>query len=259
MTQHIAPPVHSVLSDPELTEIIAAIAAADSTSQAFTAAITATLTVLLEPSGETLHDYGPDRPLDPSRFAIPASQWAAISEACMARADAFGGRAHVALDLVNLMPASYEDPSVTVTVAPLPDQRPYEYVLTATREATDVIAAASARCADLARSYGHGSREHLDAAVSWERQLSLLFSMSLGTSARVSRDSDLSLLVTTSSGFTFAIIFHPVRRHCTNPGCSAVITDDGTPRATGRACPGGQHQPSYPLSAPQPGTWSFHS
>ena len=157
------------------------------------------------------------------------------------------------------MPADYDDPSVAVTAPPPDDQRPYEYVLTVTREATDVIAAASARCAELAHAYGADSPERLDAVTSWEQQVSRLFAMSLGTAARVMRDSDLSLLVVTSSGFTYGIIFHPARRHCTVPGCTALIASDGSARAHGAACPDGQHQPSYPLTAPEPGTWSFHS
>ena len=157
------------------------------------------------------------------------------------------------------MPASYEDSSVTVTAPPPPDQRPYEYVLTVTREATDVIAAVSARCTDLARSYGRDSYEHVDAVMSWQAQLSTLFAMSLGSAARVSRDDDLSLLVTTNRGFTYGIIFHPAHRRCIRPGCTALLSDDGTARASGAACSGGQHQPSFPFGGVQPGTWSFHS
>jgi hypothetical protein len=259
MTQPAIQPDRHVLTDAGLAAVFTAIAGTGSTAHAVAVTITATFTALLEPSGQTLASYGPDRPLAPSRFAIPAAQWLAISQACLSRADAFGGRAHAALDLVNLMPASYDDPAVTVTAPPPPDQRPYEYVLTVTREATDVIAAASARCTALAGWYGPGSAEHLDAVTSWEQQASRLFDMSLGTAARVMRDGDLSLLVTTSTGFTCGIIFHPARRHCTAPGCTALIASDGTARAAGPACPDGQHQPSCPAAAPEPGTWSFHS
>ena len=83
--------------------------------------------------------------------------------------------------------------------------------------------------------------------------------MALGASARVSRDSDLSLLVNTSTGFTYGVIFHPDRRRCTQPGCTALIADDGTARTRVMACPDENHTPSYPLDGPQPGTWSFHS
>lgn len=95
--------------------------------------------------------------------------------------------------------------------------------------------------------------------MSWQAQLSRLFSMSLGSAARVSRDDDLSLLVTTSTGFTYGLIFHPAHRRCLRPGCTAVLPDDGTPSTAGPACPDGQHQPSFPLDGVKPGTWSFHS
>lgn len=259
MTLHESHIARRALTDAEMIRITAAIAAAGSTAEAVAVAVTGTLTALLAPLGETLDSYTPGRPLNPSKFAIPTAQWHAITEACLARADAFGGRVQAGIALIDTMPSSYDDPSVTVATAPLPDQRPYEYVLTVTREATDVIAAASARCDELERWYGVGSREYRDAIRSWERQLVRLFSMALGASARVSRDGDLSLLVTTSTGFTYGIIFHPVRRRCTVAGCTALIGDDGTIRAHGRACPDENHTPSHPLDAPQPGTWSFHS
>lgn len=74
--------------------------------------------------------------------------------------------------------------------------------------------------------------------------------MSLGSSARVMRDDDLSLVVTTSSGFTYGLIFRPARRACTVAGCTALIASDGTARAAGPGCcPDGQHKPSYPRYA----------
>lgn len=259
MSLHGSDVTRRALTDAEMINITAAIADAGSTAGTIVAAITGTLTALLAPLGETLDVYGPGRPLNASRFAIPTAQWNAICEVCLARADAFGGRVQAGIALIDLMPSSYDDPSVTVTTTPLPDQRPYKYDLTVTCEATDVIAAASARCAELERCYGGRSREYLSAIRSWEAQLSRLFSMALGTSAHVSRDNDLSLLVSTSSGFTYGIIFHAAGRHCTVPGCTALIADDGAARTRGPACPDGNHVPSYPLDAPQPGTWLFHS
>jgi hypothetical protein len=259
MSQHPSPPTRRMLTDTELVTVITAIAEADSSASVIAVAVTETFNALLAPLGQSLADYDAARPFDPTAFAIPASQWAAITEACLARADAFGGRVHVALDLVNLMPSTYEDASVKVSVPPPPDQRPPEYVLTVTREATDVITAASARCTDLARCYGPRSREHVEAVMSWQAQLSRLFSMSLGSTARVSRDDDLSLLVTTGTGFTYGIIFHPARRRCLRAGCTATLSDDGTPTTPGPACLDGRHHPSFPLGGVQPGTWSFHS
>jgi hypothetical protein len=250
------------LTGAEMTSVMTAINAASSTPEILVAALNTVFTALLEPLGESLADYGPTRRLDPTSFAIPFTQWTAISQACMARADAFGGRMHVAIELINVMPASYDDPSAAVPDTPPEDQRPYEHVLTVTREATDVIAAAARHCADLGRYYGQDSREYRQAVASWQHSISQVFSMAFGPQSHVSRDGDLSLLVSTGSGFIYGIIFHPERRRCTADGCQAVINDDGiawTYSPGDAACPAGQHLPSYPLDAPHPGSWSVHS
>lgn len=203
-----------------------------------------------------------DPQLDPAAFAIPQAQWEAIAGDCASKADAYGGRMQVAMELINVMPASYDDPAVTVTPTPAADHRPYEHVLTVSREAVDVIAAATRHCAELARHFGTSSREYQDAAWSWQHNLTRVFSMAFGAQTRVSRDGELSLLVCLGTGFTYGIIFHPDRRRCTRPGCKAVINDDGhgwTYMPDEPACTDGDHAPSYPLDAPQPGTWSFHS
>jgi hypothetical protein len=86
--------------------------------------------------------------------------------------------------------------------------------------------------------------------------------MGLGADTRVSKDGKLSLLVRSGSGLVYAIIFHPDQRRCTRPGCPAVINDDGrawTYRPELPRCPDDRHEPSYPVDAPAPGTWSFHS
>jgi hypothetical protein len=85
--------------------------------------------------------------------------------------------------------------------------------------------------------------------------------MAFGATTQITRDGPLSLLIT-STGHTYALIFHPDPRVCTNRGCGAVIDDNGNahPPRTGTApCPDDQHHPAYPLDAPQPGTWSLHS
>jgi hypothetical protein len=217
---------------------------------------------LLTAAGDALANYGPDRTLDPSEYAIPAPQWNAIASACQGRADAFGTRAEIALELINLMPDSYDDPTVTVPLRPTIDHRPREHVLTVTREATDVIAAASAYCDRLAVAFGSSSREYLDAVASWQRNVSHLFSMGFGADTRVSKDGELNLLVCSGSGLVYAIVFHPDQRRCTRPGCQAVIDDDGrawTYRPEDPRCADDRHEPSYPLDVPAPGTWSLHS
>jgi hypothetical protein len=261
LTQTTTYRVQRALTRTELASILAAVSDADSIPQLLHTVITTVYTVLLASLGESLADYGPGRRLDPGAFAIPASQWTAVSEATMAKADAIGGRMAIALDLVSHMPTTYDDPSAAVPDPP-PDQRPYEHVLTVSREAADVIAAASRHCADLAAYFGAGSREFREAAQSWQHHLSQVFSMAFGPQTRISRDGDLSLLVSTASGFTYGLIFHRAPRQCTNDGCTALIDDDGTARVSwpdAPACPGGQHAPSYALDAPHPGSWSFHS
>ena len=51
------------------------------------------------------------------------------------RADAFGARVTIAMDLLNVLPATYDDPSAVVPPRPTVDHRPYEHVLTVSREA----------------------------------------------------------------------------------------------------------------------------
>jgi hypothetical protein len=254
--------VQRALTGAELTAITTAIGAAGSASEILTAVLRTVFGTLLAPLGESLDDYGPGRQLDPGQFAIPQPQWEAISHACIARAGAFGRQAHMAIELINVMPCAYDDPDAVVPSAPAADQRPYEHVLTVTREAADVIAACARRCADLGGYFGEDSAEYREAARSWLGNLSHVFSMAFGARTRVTRDADLSLLVTCDSGFVYGIIFHPVRRRCTQPGCKAVINDDGstwTYMPDDPACPDGQHIPCYPLDAPAPGSWSFHS
>jgi hypothetical protein len=253
--------VRQALSPGELTATLDAIQAARDTKQILTAAFEGVFTALLNTVSESLADYGPGRRLDVGQYAIPATQWASIAEACQQRADAFGTRAEVALALADIMPASYDDPAIGVTDRPAIDHRPYEHMLSVSREATDEIAAASTRCDQLGAYFGVESPRYLDAVRTWQRGISTVFSMAFGATTQITRDGPLSLLIT-STGHTYALIFHPDPRVCTNRGCGAVIDDNGNahPPRTGTApCPDGQHHPAYPLDAPQPGTWSLHS
>jgi hypothetical protein len=116
----------------------------------------------------------------------------------------------------------------------------------------------------LASHYGPHHAYTVDAALSLVRAASRIVSWG---DVRVFRDGDLSLLcnqVTADGqlGLVFGLIFHPQRRRCTRQGCQAVINDDGsawTYLPDHKTCPDGRHEPSYPLDAPAPGTWSFHS
>jgi hypothetical protein len=128
-------------------------------------------------------------------------------------------------------------------------------------EATDVIAACDRRLEALGAYFGRESPEYRAALATWHHQLSRLFSMSMGADTHISRDGDLSLLVRTGSGLVFGIIFHGVGRRCTTDGCTVTIRDDGTayPAYSGAPALDHRHTPSYPLDAPRPGEWSFHS
>lgn len=62
------------LTDEEMTAARAAIRAAASIPEIFTALLDTVFGPLLEPLGERLADYSPDHRLDPGGFAIPAAQ-----------------------------------------------------------------------------------------------------------------------------------------------------------------------------------------
>jgi hypothetical protein len=227
------------------------------------AAVGGVLDRLLADTGATLATLPAGARINPGEYAIRTAQWEAITAAATNRAAAWGAGPALALELVNLMPATYPDPA-----APAPsrtqqrtDHRPAEQRLDVTREATDVIAACEAHLQALGAHYGPRSRRYLDALTSWHHQLARLFNMGLGAHTRISRDGELSLLILTGSGITFGVIFHGERRHCLTHGCHAAIRDDGTaaPAHTGAAVLDHQHQPSYPPGAPRPGEWSFHS
>lgn len=253
--------VRRALSHSELTATLDAVQVADSTKEILAAVVQGVFGPLLTTVEESLADYGPDRTLEPDAFAIPATQWVAIADACHARADAFGTRTEIALALADLMPVSYDDPAVTVALRPTVDHRPPEHVLTVAREATDEIAAASKRCEQLGTYFGASSPQHLNAVRSWQRGIGLVFSMTFGAATMITRHGSMSLLINSSSGYVYAFVFHPDPRVCTNPGCRAVIDDNGDAHArTGiTPCPGGRHRTPYPLDAPRPGIWQLHS
>lgn len=139
-----------------------------------------------------------------------------------------------------------------------PDTRPYTVDFTLTREALDVITACNNRVIELGQFYGDKSPQYRDAAVSLLRQMVSLFGQPWQAQTRVMKDGPLSLIV--NSGITFGIIWHEVQRRCANDGCRAVINDDGTAWTYMPDFPMcDNHELSFPLDAPHPGTWSFHS
>jgi hypothetical protein len=219
--------VHRALTDVEMAAITAAVDAVGSVRDLVPATARALYTALAPWAGAAPEaDPGrTDPPPDRTRFAIPETQWLAIAETCLARAEAFGAGVHAALELHRVMPARYPDPEVTVAPRPRGDHRPPVHDLTVTREAADTIGAASRHCERLAAYFGHGSREHTEAVRSWQCGLSQLFAMSFGACTRIERADELSLTVTSeTTGFVHGLHFRP------RPG----------PR---------------PAPAPQPGRW----
>lgn len=262
MTPSILEPVRRALTETELAAIIDRVDAAGSTADLLAGVIIAVYDTLLADRGLTLETLPDGQRVDPRQFQISSSQWEAICRAVTDRAAAWGTGGELAMELLNVLPSSYNDPGAPVPDRPHVDRRPDLLHLAVSRDAVDVIAAATRHVHALAAHYGPASTEHLTASTSWLAALARLLSMGLGADTRVYRDGTLSLLVTTGSGFTYGLIFHGATRRCTaGDGCTATIADDGTAHALSSTAVLAEHahQPSFPLDAPRPGTWSLHS
>ena len=116
--------------------------------------------------------------------------------------------------------------------------------------------------AALRSAYGKDHKYTTEAADSFVHVASSLVGWG---NVNVGRDGDLSLICNEvrpdgSFGIVFGLIFHGTRRACLNTGCKAVVNDDGK---AWTYSPGAfmcdQHDLTYPLGAPTPGTWTFHS
>jgi hypothetical protein len=246
----------------EVTAIFARIAAAEAISQLLPIVVVAVYDTLLADLDLSLETLPKGQQLDPRNFLIPAQQWEAITSAVTDRATALGSRPALAMDLINLLPGTYDDPAAPVPDLPGTDHRPEYLDVTLTREAVGVITAAGHHIQALAAYYGPGAPQHVTAANTWLAGLAQVLSMSSGPRVRVVRDGNLGLLVHTASGYTFAVIFHGEARRCTaGDGCTALIADDGTAHAPYPTTTVAEHhhEPSFPLDAPRPGSWSVHS
>ena len=249
------------LTAAEMQNLLTAVSNATSTAGLLTVTVVDLFTILLADHGKTLADFNSDNRLDPSRYAIPTAQWTALSAATVDRAAQWGTGPELALQLVNLMPANYDDPTAPVPQLPRVDYRPEVHTLEVSREAIDAIDAADTHIHALGEFYGRDSDTYLDALESWHRHLSHLYALGFGAHTRVSRDGDLSLFVDTACGLVYAVIFHGQQRRCADPACAALIADDGTATTYTSTKPvlDHEHTPTYPLDAPRPGTWSSHS
>lgn len=255
-------PIRRALTIDEMTVILARITAVEDLTQLLPIVVVAVYDTLLADLGLSLNALPKGQQLDPRKFLIPAQQWEAISTAVTHRATVAGGRAAPAMSLVDLLPSTYDDPAAPVPDLAGTDHRPDGLEVSLTRDAVEVITAAGHHIQALARHYGPGSREHVTAATTWLSALNQVISMSCRPRVRVVRDGTLSLLVHTSGGSTFAVIFHGDARHCTaGDGCTALIADDGTVHAPypTTTVADHDHEPSFPLDAPRPGSWGVHS
>jgi hypothetical protein len=245
----------------ELDTISQRIRDAADTGQLLNDGIGAVYNALLADTGRTLHSFGDGSRLDVTAFAIPATQWTAIVAAITRRAQQWGTGPLLALELVNLMPSTYNDPNTPTPDLPQPDYRPTTYRLHVHRDAVDVIAACEAHLTALHDYYGATSTTFQKAWQSWHHNLIGLFIRSTGVDTHISKDGPRSLYVQTSSGLVYGLIFHGATRHCTTTGCAALIDDTGTARPSHSTATvlNHPHTPSYPIGAPQPGEWSFHS
>lgn len=254
------PRVHRPLTTAELDTVLAGIATATNADELVQRVRWNVLNPLLKDAGIAPESLDPDTPLDLSRFAIPATQWQGILATAVDRGGEWGA-APVVFDLIAITPTTYADPDVPVPDIPAVDHRPRILDLHISREASDVIAACEAHIHAVRAHYGNQSAAYEVALTSWHRNLVLLLLTGLGAETHVSAGENLNLLVRTASGLTYGIVFHPEPRRCTLPGCAAVIDDDGTahPGGSGAVVADHQHQPSYPLRAPRPGSWTAHS
>jgi hypothetical protein len=114
--------------------------------------------------------------------------------------------------------------------------------------------------ANLSSYYGRSSNYHLEAAESFARVSESIVGWG---NIRVGRDGDLSLICRQASGFTFGIVYHRVSRSCTVADCPKYMHDDGHvwsyERTDSKPVQLHRHQWLYPIDAPTPGSWSFHS
>jgi hypothetical protein len=86
-----------------------------------------------------------------------------------------------------------------------------------------VINACETHLDRLRTHYGPASSTYQDALHSWHRNLTALITMNTGAHTQVSKDTNISLFVHTSSGLVYALIFHGATRRCTTPGCDALL------------------------------------
>jgi hypothetical protein len=256
--------VSRALTFDEMHVIVGNARRATTTGHLVTGVVADLYNALLGDEHRSIADLDVHRPLRPSEYAIPTSQWEAIMHEATGRAAEWGTSVETGLELINLKPDTYDAADAPVPESDTGDHRPSMLDLHVTREAVDTIAGVNQYLGRLATAYGPDSPVYRTAVDSWLRQLPLLFTLGMGATMMVRRDGwpdSLSLVVETASGTVFGIIFHRHRRHCTIPGCHATIGDDGSIHPLDGQPPVAdhEHRPSYPVGAPAPGEWIAHS
>ncbi|MCP2341146.1 hypothetical protein [Actinomadura rupiterrae] len=92
------------MTDDEMAQVTDAIVAAASPTEALAATVRTVYDALLAPLGESTADYGPDRRLQVTEFAIAADQNAYIMRALAAKTRNLSQRISILLDWTNLRP-----------------------------------------------------------------------------------------------------------------------------------------------------------
>lgn len=112
----------------------------------------------------------------------------------------------------------------------------------------------------LGRAYGEEHKWTREAATSLAHVSSSIVGWG---NVRVTRDDTLSLFCQARGGFVFGIIFHGIARRCLVAGCTKYANDQGGLYHYGNRDQEQvqlhRHRWLYPLDAPTPGSWSFHS
>ena len=139
-----------------------------------------------------------------------------------------------------------------------------DHVVVWSEDAANTLMAMAHHVAALGSAYGQDHHWHIEAAASFARITRDLVGF---RNLRVTKDGPLSLLgiaynKSPAGGLTFGLIFHGVDRRCTKDDCHAILSDEGNVwkyMPDYSVCEDGEHSWLFPLGAPRPGTWSFHS
>ena len=158
------------------------------------------------------------------------------------------------------------------------------HTMVVSKAAAETLTAIGNQCASVAAAWGrHNPEMVVEMLKSATHNTTHLFSMFFGGESSISRDGELSLFVSTSSGFVYGVIFHPKHYRVDAPldgdinnaygaviagrYCMAPVEDNHLhpagycrqPFSGGsRTCDEDDHD-AVPVAMPLPGTWGFHS